>query len=309
MSNNFHPSVEGFLDAANYTTKYKSDWSCASFYYHLENKFEKLEAEMLNFYLTYPPADRQIFIEAYVKHIDYYTRNYYIAGDGDMAESYLKEHILSIEDFFDKQVRRSFLPCDSFPGCLKYSYSELIEYSLSEHLHREILDMHFTFFFHISDYYIEKLINFIKTLPVSGSNSASKVVPIPEVKKEKVIPVAFTYNRFKNNLPALNDVLVSLKKNKFISSDTSITEFRKIFNNTKPDNTIQWIGNISELKYFVKLLHNDFKLIINLKKDIWKVTSQLFIDKNKKPFDWTKFRAQKPPTRANLLELAVRHLE
>ncbi|MFA6923837.1 MAG: hypothetical protein WC223_06225 [Bacteroidales bacterium] len=100
-------------------------------------------------------------------------------------------------------------------------------------------------------------------------------------------------------------MLLFLKKHSFVSVDTDIKDFRKIFNNTQPEILIHWTGNISELAYFIKVLHNDLKLIKDIQSHIWKVTANCFVDKNKQTFDWEKFRGQKKPAKAILLEKAA----
>ena len=129
-------------------------------------------------------------------------------------------------------------------------------------------------------------------------------------KQPKNIPTAsFKYKKYSSDISLLTDMLDSLKKHKFVSDDTDIKEFRKIFNNSKPDQQIQWLGYISDLKYFVKLLNSDFKLIVDLKKEIWEVTSKLFVDKNNNPFDCKKFRKLQTPARAELIEKIVKKLQ
>lgn len=150
---------------------------------------------------------------------------------------------------------------------------------------------------------------------VDGSTSTNNEIIIPAVSNaglkqiKKLIPVSFSYVRYNSNLSALTDMLVCLKKNKFIAEQTDIKEFRKIFNNKAPSKPLVWLGNVSELVYFVKLLNNDFSLISDLKRDIWKVTGKLFVDQNNNPFDWSIFRGQKTPAKAELLENAVKNLK
>lgn len=135
----------------------------------------------------------------------------------------------------------------------------------------------------------------------------SKVPKQP--KRKNTIPVAYSYKNYNQNFSALSDTLNGLKKNEFVAQDTDLKDFRKIFNNTSPTKPLTWKGNISELTYFIKLLHNDFKLITDLKGNIWKVTSKLFVDADGNPFESKRFRGQKNPAKANLLEKALEHLK
>ena len=163
--------------------------------------------------------------------------------------------------------------------------------------------------FFISDYFTEKLTDFFNNLIPQTPAIVNPPSSIPVAKKDRTVIVAFTYKKYSSNLSALTNMLASLKKNKFVSNDTDIKEFRKIFDNKNPNHPIQWIGNISELRYFVKLLNSDLKLITDLKKDIWRVTGALFVDENNIPFDWKKFRRQKNPARAELIKSCVSHLK
>jgi hypothetical protein len=56
-----------------------------------------------------------------------------------------------------------------------------------------------------------------------------------------------------------------------------------------------WTGTISELFYFIKLIHNDLQLVENLKQKQWEVTCQCFVDAEGNLFDRSKFRSQKKP--------------
>ena len=123
------------------------------------------------------------------------------------------------------------------------------------------------------------------------------------------IPAAYKYKKYNVLLSAITDLLQFLIAKGFVSQDTDISDFRKIFNDTKPDKPIQWLAGIESLSYFIKLLHLDLKLIEPLGKNIWKVTAELFVDKNYHHFEWKKFRNQKTPARAELIQRAVVHLK
>jgi len=125
------------------------------------------------------------------------------------------------------------------------------------------------------------------------------------LKESSLIDNAFTYLRYTTKYSTLTDLLDSLKKNNFIASDTILADFRKIFNNTVPSSPIKWTGNVSELFYFVKHLHSIPGLMKDLKANIWKVTAKIFVDENGNTYDWKKFRTQKNPSRAKLLETCI----
>ncbi|MCA6380150.1 MAG: hypothetical protein IM574_03975 [Cytophagales bacterium] len=121
---------------------------------------------------------------------------------------------------------------------------------------------------------------------------------------------SFTYKQINKSPDKLNDLCSSLKKSKFISQNTSIQNFKKIFSGTVIKTPIVWTGNISELFYFIKLIHNDFKLIENLKQKQWEITCQCFIQEDGEQFERAKFRSlKKPNLTARAIEKAVEHIK
>lgn len=151
--------------------------------------------------------------------------------------------------------------------------------------------------------YLSEYINEYESKLNSTNKGRSK-----EVKSSKVIPLAYTYKNMPTNGSAVAGLFNSLKNSGFLTDKTDIKDFKNIFSNNKPERPIFWYGTLEELAYFVRLLHNDFSLIVRMPKDIWKVTAQLFLDEFEKPYIWTKFRGQKIPARAVQLENAVRKL-
>jgi hypothetical protein len=107
---------------------------------------------------------------------------------------------------------------------------------------------------------------------------------------------SFTYKQYDTNPDNLKDLHDSLKKNNFISSETSLPAFKRIFSGKEVTTPIVWTGNLSELYYFIKLIHNDKKYVEDLKQKQWEVTCSCFVQENEIPFDRSKFRSQKRPS-------------
>lgn len=106
---------------------------------------------------------------------------------------------------------------------------------------------------------------------------------------------SFYYKQFNTNPDKLQDLWVSLKLNNFIHPDTHLSTFKKIFSGTEINIPVKWTGNISELFYFVKSIHNDLKLVEDLKQKQWQVTCHCFVDENGESFERSKFRSLKRP--------------
>lgn len=121
---------------------------------------------------------------------------------------------------------------------------------------------------------------------------------------------SFFYKQFNTNPDKINDLWNSLKLNNFISDDTPLPTFKKIFSGKKPEEPIKWIGYNNALYYFIKLLHNDLKLVENLNHRHWEITCKCFVDKEGKTFEQSSFRGMKRPSlTANTLERIVGLLE
>jgi hypothetical protein len=155
--------------------------------------------------------------------------------------------------------------------------------------------------------YIEQVKDFIES--PQSNNQIDSLNSENNKSYNTYIPAAYKYKKYNVLLSAITDLLQFLIARGFVTQETDISDFRKIFNDTKPDKPIQWLAGIESLSYFIKLLHHDFKLIEPLGKNIWKVTAELFVDKNYHHFEWKKFRNQKTPARAELIQRAIVHLK
>ena len=188
-----------------------------------------------------------------------------------------------VENYLEKCLKKSFLESNNYQRFLNIIYRfELIIRSLA----LEFWNNHSDEFKNVSlnsDTVLKSTSPQISPPQPLDTNPQPSQTTLPNPTPDKnTIPNAYTYTKYISNLSALSDTLVSLKKNNFVAQDTDIKDFRKIFNDTTPSKPITWIGTISELAYFIKYLHNELKLIQEIKTNIWKVTSKIFVDDNGK---------------------------
>jgi macrodomain Ter protein organizer (MatP/YcbG family) len=106
---------------------------------------------------------------------------------------------------------------------------------------------------------------------------------------------SFAYQQFDTAPDKLTDVWDGLKKNELISNHTTLPNFRKVFSGKEITAPVHWTGNPSELAYFIKLIHNEHKLVTDLKQKQWEVTCKCFITDKGKQFDRSKFRTLPRP--------------
>ena len=87
-----------------------------------------------------------------------------------------------------------------------------------------------------------------------------------------------------------------------------LKDFRKVFSGEEIKKPIVWTGNISELSYFIKQLHNVLKLVADLKQQQWAVTINCFIQENGEQYNRTKLRTQKVPTTSKNIDISLKTL-
>lgn len=121
-------------------------------------------------------------------------------------------------------------------------------------------------------------------------------------------PPSFTYTQLETSPRKLQYLYVNLKKNLFITADTTEANFIKVFSGQHIDTPISWIGNKSELAYFIKLIHNELGVVNYVYPQHWRVTAKCFLNSNGKNFKFTDFRELKVPARSQKLDEAVKDL-
>lgn len=113
----------------------------------------------------------------------------------------------------------------------------------------------------------------------------------------------YEYSRYQGNL---SDLFDNLKKNNFISIETTLPHFNKIFSGKEVKNLVRWTGNISELNYFIKCILPYMK---PLKNNHWEVACKCFVDKEGLPFERKRLKDQKKPMSTyHLLDNAIKLL-
>lgn len=149
----------------------------------------------------------------------------------------------------------------------------------------------------------EQFLTEIQTIEIEATEKpARKQAPPPTV----ISFHSFTYKQFSTSPDKLTDLCDSLKKNNFISKETQLSSFRKIFSGEKIKTPIVWTGNVSEFYYFVKLLYTKHKLVADLKQNQWKVACKCFIKSDGSFFEHEGLRKnQAPKSTGHLLESAI----
>ena len=168
MKNLFLPCVVSFLVKADPYDKYRSKWSCSGYYFNLQRRFLELKPQFTLYITSIPQSDRQNVINAYISHVNNVTSQY-VAGTGSNAAYFLKTLSISLTDFFEKPANE--IPPNDFYKYIRDTY-EAIDRKDGDY---KILDLISAFIFHISDYFIDELMSFFKSLLVQENNYQTTV--------------------------------------------------------------------------------------------------------------------------------------
>lgn len=123
---------------------------------------------------------------------------------------------------------------------------------------------------------------------------------IPE-QIQKNIPKAYTYigNNTKDRIMDLKSLHENLIDGKFISKSTKGTDIKRIFSCKLPATKIIWIETKGSLHYFIRQLHEK-SVILDLKHDIWNVTSNLFIIYKHDNYNFSDLRNHPKPRKISI---------
>ncbi len=120
--------------------------------------------------------------------------------------------------------------------------------------------------------------------------------------------LSFKYLDYSNGQDNITALMNDLKTKKLINNETLLADFRKVFTETEIKNKIIWTGNISELFYFIKHLHNDSGKIKDTKQKQWLITRNCFEMADGRDLAKVDLKRQKIPANAIDIEKAIKIL-
>ena len=112
------------------------------------------------------------------------------------------------------------------------------------------------------------------------------------------------YNKKHHNLL---DLKKSLINEGFISEDTKLGVFKKIFSGKEISTRVVWIATPTDLGYFIKQL-NKSKLIEDMKQDHWIAVIKCFVDKKGNSFIRKTLNGSKIPATKNKINSVLKTL-
>lgn len=136
-----------------------------------------------------------------------------------------------------------------------------------------------------------KPITYISDIQIVGKQAKIKVTE----KTQNSKPNSFKYKYINKNTDYLKYLLDALKNNDLVDSKTTIYELKKIFTDDENFKPIVWTGKISDLYYFIVLIHNEYQTVKNINPYHWQVACNCFIKPDGTSFEPTQLKSQKLP--------------
>ena len=130
------------------------------------------------------------------------------------------------------------------------------------------------FYYQLLNEPVPRIIPLTPVLTVDAVETERTTVP-PKKTNSDVVPGSLSYIDYDEGREKLNDAFDKLRSKGFIHKDTSVTAFRKIFSGRAITKPIVWIGNRSELYYFMYLLITEHKLLANLEHNQWAIAQNV----------------------------------
>lgn len=135
--------------------------------------------------------------------------------------------------------------------------------------------------------------------PVPKPIVIEEVVQVEDLKPSYILIDntfnSFTYKQLNTNPDYINDLYDGLKSHGFIADNTTKTDFKKIFSGKEVSKPVTWTKTISDLHYFIMLIHNINKSVEDLKQHQWEIACKCFIRSDGRPFDRQQLKEQKKP--------------
>lgn len=153
---------------------------------------------------------------------------------------------------------------------------------------------------------INNAINFLKEQKIEYTSSSIEIEKQENEPKEARNNIkSFEYIYLQTESENITNLLKELKRLKLVDQVTELKHFRTVFTNKEVVQKITWTGNISELSFFIKTIHNTTKKVKYTKQKLWEITVNCFQMANGSILEQSKLRGQKKPATSNEIEKVI----
>jgi hypothetical protein len=119
---------------------------------------------------------------------------------------------------------------------------------------------------------------------------------------------SFKLKNFVKHQNEIAQLFKSLQEGRFISNDTNLKIFDKVFKGVILPKKITWIGYQGDLVYFIRRL-KEKEIIIDPKHDIWKITSTLFLKEDGCSFSQSGLKGSKSTKNKSQIDMYLNSFE
>ena len=232
----------------------------------------------------------------------YFTHQFSVRNDvfePDFFFALSKEHAVSLKKAFEHILsNNNNLPdfsssiIDQVYKCeFVFGYDPSVEFAILFEDRKQLIEL--------SDF--DNMISAIDSLILKNRT-------VKSVKSKKPNQSSFRYKKYDTAPLKINKLYKELKRKNFIHPDTRLVNFRKVFSGGEIVKPIIWIGNITELGYFIKQLDN-LSYVEDLKYEKWPVAVRCFMNQHGTLFNKTKLRSQKKPATPGIIDSLLEELK
>jgi len=265
LSNFSKPSIH-LLNLLDYTGVHHKS-SCLDYYNQLFASKGCFEADFMLLYNDTTPSNRESLITSY-RNLFYSITN----ATKDITSVHARVYLMSCGHTLESLFVNSYFRSPDIPifhRCLSLIYLNALK-SFDDDIND--FDIYLGFFNYISDYFIDSVLSFLVALSVS------------KIEKPLLKPCSFSLNGYAKNSSIITDLRCALIKHKFIAVDTNRAHFKQVFSGSENKGKIVWIGDISDLSYFIKSLIAK-KILVGPFQKHWKWVANCFILDPWQPID------------------------
>lgn len=255
----FSKSSIHFLNLLDYKGVHHKS-SCLEYYNKLFASKGCFEAEFMLLYNDSIPSNRESLITSYSNL--FYTNTF---ASKDILSVHARIYLLSCDHNLESLFVNSYFRSPDIP--IFHHCLSLIFFNAFNTFEDDIndFDIYLGFFNYISDYFIDSVLSFLAALSV------------PKIAKPILMPcILFSLKGYAKNTSIILDLKSALIKHKFIAVDTNSAIFKQVFTSSINNGKIVWIGDKSDLSYFIKRLIAK-KILVGPKQKHWRWTANCFI--------------------------------
>lgn len=277
-------------------------------YEELKNQANKVKSEILN-NLQYisNSINKEAYLHKIIHELNIHSEDFKQTKEG------FEEFIACYNSNLEKIIVKKDINDTVFKWLIEPMPRE--KNSMEPNFNYDIIIIHDYFRDYTKGHFIKELVTFTEKLlgnkqelksnndnPINRNKEVENITP--ENKKVSNIK-SFEYISLQTEHENITNLLKELKRLNLVDQVTELKHFRTVFTNKEVLQKINWTGNISELAFFIKTIHNTSKKVKDTKQRLWEITVNCFQMDNGSILEQSKLRGQKKPATSSEIEKVI----